>query len=100
VIHTDAAAGLPAARVVVPRFPAQGDPTMARGNFNSQSKRARELAKKDKRAAKDQKREQKKADARATRAAAVGKLPSTPPGATATELAGASNVRSPAAAGE
>jgi hypothetical protein len=43
---------------------------MPRGNFNSQTKRARELAKKDKRAAKDEKRARKKADARAARAAA------------------------------
>jgi hypothetical protein len=50
---------------------------MARANFNNQTKRARELAKKDKRAAKDGKRAQKKADARAARGGAVGTAPST-----------------------
>jgi hypothetical protein len=45
---------------------------MAKGNFNNQTKRARELAKKDKRAAKDEKRAQKKTDARTARAAALG----------------------------
>jgi hypothetical protein len=33
---------------------------MARGNFNSPTKRSRELAKKDKRAVKDERRAQKK----------------------------------------
>ena len=50
---------------------------MARVNFNSQTKRLRELAKKDKRAAKDEKRAQKKADARTARVAPVGPAPST-----------------------
>ncbi len=40
---------------------------MARANFNNQKKRVREIAKKDKRAAKDEKRARKKADARAAR---------------------------------
>jgi hypothetical protein len=70
----------PAAGVVVPRFIAQGDPTMAKGNFNSRTKRLRELAKKDKRAAKDEKRAQKKADARAARTMGVGAMRPTPPG--------------------
>lgn len=41
---------------------------MARSNLNTQAKRKRELAKKDKRAAKDEKRLQKKAEARVARA--------------------------------
>ena len=49
---------------------------MARPNFNNQTKRSRELAKKDKRAVKDEKRAQKKADARAARAAVAGTAPS------------------------
>ena len=61
---------------------------MARGTFNSQTKRLRELAKKDKRAAKDEKRAHKKADARAARVAAVGTAPSTPVDAPAAKPAG------------
>jgi hypothetical protein len=45
---------------------------MARGNFNNQTKRKRELAKKDKRAAKDEKGAQKKAAARVARGGADG----------------------------
>ena len=40
---------------------------MARANFDNQKKRVREIAKKDKRAAKDEKRARKKADARIAR---------------------------------
>jgi hypothetical protein len=45
---------------------------MARSNLNSQAKRKRELAKKDKRAVKDEKRAQRKQDARVARAVAAG----------------------------
>ena len=50
---------------------------MGGAHFNNQTKRMRELAKKDKRAVKDEKRAQKKADARAARAAPGGTAPST-----------------------
>jgi len=40
---------------------------MAKANLNTRSKRMRELARKDKRAVKDEKRAQKKADTRAAR---------------------------------
>jgi hypothetical protein len=45
---------------------------MARSNLNTQAKRKRELAKKDKRAAKDEKRAQKKAEARVARGTVDG----------------------------
>lgn len=45
---------------------------MARANLNNQNKRKRELAKKDKRAVKDEKRAAKKAEARVDRAVADG----------------------------
>ncbi len=48
---------------------------MASPNLNNQSKRKRVLAKKGKRAAKDEKRAMRKADARARRAAAEGTAP-------------------------
>ncbi|HEX5048427.1 MAG TPA: hypothetical protein VFX89_15020 [Gammaproteobacteria bacterium] len=69
---------------------------MSKVNLNTRSKRTRELARKDKRAAKDEKRAQKKADARAARAVADGKAaPSSP--AAANPVA-PSNLRSLAAA--
>ena len=71
---------------------------MARANFTNQTKRTRELAKKDKREAKDKKRAQKKADARAARAVGDGTALSPPAGAVSTKPATTSNVRSLAAA--
>lgn len=71
---------------------------MGRGNFNNQTKRARELAKKDKRAAKDEKRARKKADARA--AHALKTAPSTPEGGPAVKPAGTPGAQSSAAAGD
>ena len=66
---------------------------------NSQTKRSRELAKKDKRAVKDEKRAQKKADARAARASAVGKpAPASLARAPAANPAAAPNSRALAAA--
>jgi hypothetical protein len=50
---------------------------MAKGNFNNQTKRKRELAKKDKREQKDQKRAQKKAQARAARSGTGAAVPAT-----------------------
>ena len=70
---------------------------MPKGNFNNQTKRNRELKKKDKRAAKDEKRAQKKAEARAARGAVGGHAP--PPSATKTLAAKPSaptSVRAPA----
>ena len=51
---------------------------MAKSNLNTQAKRKRELAKKDKRAAKDEKRALRKAEARAARDAAAGVSPTGP----------------------
>jgi hypothetical protein len=65
---------------------------MAKANMNTRSKRMRELARKDKRAVKDEKRAQKKADARTARAGVDG-TPAPAPAAPA-----ASNMRSLAAA--
>jgi hypothetical protein len=69
---------------------------MSKANLNTRSKRTRELARKDKRAAKDEKRAQKKADARAARAAVDGTPP--PPRSAAPNVAAVTNVRSLAAA--
>jgi hypothetical protein len=72
---------------------------MAKANLNNRNKRMRELAKKDKRAAKDEKRAQKKADARVARGATDGTaVPSTFAGAPAANPAAAPDVRSLAAA--
>lgn len=49
---------------------------MAKSNLNNQTKRKRELAKKDKRALKDEKRAVLKAEARAKRAVVEGTSPS------------------------
>jgi hypothetical protein len=72
---------------------------MARANFNNQKKRVREIAKKDKRAAKDEKRARKKADARVARGSTDS--PAAPVSlarAPATNPAAASNPKSLAAA--
>jgi hypothetical protein len=66
---------------------------MAKANLNSQAKRKRELAKKDKRAEKDQKRAQRKAEARTARA-----TPETATPALAAQPAAQSNLSSLAAA--
>jgi hypothetical protein len=68
---------------------------MVTSNFNSQTKRVRELAKKDKSSAKDDKRVHKKAETRAASGSATAaSRPARAPVATATP---ASNVRSLAA---
>ena len=66
---------------------------MAKGNFNNQTKRNRELAKKDKRAQKDQKRALKKAEARAARTGTGGVAPAISPSVRAATPAAPSNVR-------
>jgi hypothetical protein len=72
---------------------------MARGNFNTQTKRRRELAKKDKRTAKDEKRGRKKVEARATRTAPDGTAPAPrTAGTPAVTPASVSSLRSLAAA--
>ena len=48
---------------------------MPKSNLNNQTRRQRDLAKKDKRAAKDEKRALRKAEARVARAAADGTAP-------------------------
>jgi hypothetical protein len=72
---------------------------MARSNLNNQAKRKRELAKKDKRAAKDQKRAMRKAEARAARAGVVGmSAPASSAAVAVAQSAATSNVKSLAAA--
>jgi hypothetical protein len=72
---------------------------MAKGNFNNQTKRKRELKKKDKRAAKDEKRAQRKAVAREARAAAAGDaIPSISANASVVRPLATSNVSSPSSA--
>jgi len=66
---------------------------MAKGNFNNQTKRNRELAKKDKRAQKDQKRAQKKAEARAARSGTLGAAPAMTASVRVATPAPPSNVR-------
>jgi hypothetical protein len=67
---------------------------MPKSNLNKQAKRKRELARQDKRAAKDEKRAQRKADARATQGGgeAGAKTPVVP-----TPTAGAPNASAAAA---
>ena len=62
---------------------------MAKANMNTRSKRMRELARKDKRAVKDEKRAQKKADARAAR----GVADPPPPVSNVRSLAAAAFIR-------
>ena len=71
---------------------------MAKSNLNKQAKRKRELARLDKRAAKDEKRAQRKADARTAREPADAPAPAKTAGATNIASAGAPKAPSVAAA--
>jgi hypothetical protein len=67
---------------------------MPKSNLNKQSKRQRELAKHDKRSAKDEKRAQRKADARVERAVATGVPPPPVAPPSPTSIAAAAFIRS------
>ncbi len=67
---------------------------MPKSNLNKQSKRQRELAKHDKRSAKDEKRAQRKQDARVERAVATGVPPPPVAPPSATSIAAAAFIRS------